>query len=139
MEPSGCGASNVYIESRATAALYTYTPYQPNAAALSNMYGTGIDVAHTEIETFGAYTATGLSRPMGTYSMLHSSPKAPLLAPVLVRAEPLRSVTATQDYGHGTTTVLTGRAYHRSGSPRQIHLHAAAFSPTAGLIAIRQT
>lgn len=41
VEPSGCGASNVYIESRATAALYTYTPYQPNAAALSNMYGTG--------------------------------------------------------------------------------------------------
>jgi hypothetical protein len=38
---TGCGASNVYIESKATAALYTYTPYQPNAAALANMYGTG--------------------------------------------------------------------------------------------------
>lgn len=37
----GCGASNVYIESKATAALYTYTPYQPNQAALQNMYGTG--------------------------------------------------------------------------------------------------
>lgn len=39
--PSGCGAGDVYIESKATAALYTYTPYQPNAAALANMYGTG--------------------------------------------------------------------------------------------------
>ena len=39
--PSGCGAGNVYIESKATAALYTYTPYQPNQAALNNMYGTG--------------------------------------------------------------------------------------------------
>ena len=39
--PSGCGASDVYIENRATAALYTYTPYQPNQAALNNMYGTG--------------------------------------------------------------------------------------------------
>ncbi len=38
---TGCGAGNVYIESKATAALYTYTPYQPNAAALANMYGTG--------------------------------------------------------------------------------------------------
>ncbi len=38
---TGCGASNVYIETKATAALYTYTPYQPNQAALSNMYGTG--------------------------------------------------------------------------------------------------
>ena len=38
---TGCGAGDVYIESKATAALYTYTPYQPNAAALNNMYGTG--------------------------------------------------------------------------------------------------
>lgn len=37
----GCGGSDVYIESKATAALYTYTPYQPNQAALNNMYGTG--------------------------------------------------------------------------------------------------
>jgi hypothetical protein len=37
----GCGAGNVYIESKATAALYTYTPYQPNQAALNNMYGLG--------------------------------------------------------------------------------------------------
>lgn len=38
---SNCGGSNVYIESMATAALYTYTPYQPNQTALNNMYGTG--------------------------------------------------------------------------------------------------
>ena len=38
---SACGASGVYIQNKATAALYIYTPYQPNAAALSNMYGTG--------------------------------------------------------------------------------------------------
>lgn len=36
-----CGSSNVGIQSSATAALYTYTPYQPNSAALSNLYGTG--------------------------------------------------------------------------------------------------
>lgn len=38
---SGCGGANVYIENKATAALYTYTPYQPNKAALNNLYGTG--------------------------------------------------------------------------------------------------
>ncbi len=37
----GCGGTNVYIQNNATAALYNYTPYQPNAAALNNMYGTG--------------------------------------------------------------------------------------------------
>lgn len=36
-----CGSGPVYIQTMATAALYTYTPYQPNDAALNNMYGTG--------------------------------------------------------------------------------------------------
>ncbi len=36
-----CGGSNVYIENQATAGLYIYTPYQPNAAALARLYGTG--------------------------------------------------------------------------------------------------
>ena len=38
---TSCGSSPVYIENAATAALYNYTPYQPNGAALNNMYGTG--------------------------------------------------------------------------------------------------
>ncbi|MDH6235944.1 hypothetical protein [Cryobacterium sp. CG_9.6] len=38
---SACGSSSVFIQNQATAGLYNYTPYQPNAAALSNLYGTG--------------------------------------------------------------------------------------------------
>lgn len=38
-----CGSSAVTIANRATAALYYYTPYQPNRAALANLYGTGDD------------------------------------------------------------------------------------------------
>ena len=38
---AGCGSSSVYIQNAATAALYNYTPYQPNQAALNNLYGTG--------------------------------------------------------------------------------------------------
>lgn len=38
---ANCGGTQVYIENRATAALYRYTPYQPNAAALSAGYGQG--------------------------------------------------------------------------------------------------
>ena len=38
---AGCGGTNVYIENAATAALYNYTPYQPNASALNNLYGSG--------------------------------------------------------------------------------------------------
>lgn len=38
---ANCGSSNVNIQTMATAALYTYTPYQPNQAALNNLYGLG--------------------------------------------------------------------------------------------------
>lgn len=38
---AGCGGSNVYIQNQATASLYNYTPYQPNASALNNLYGSG--------------------------------------------------------------------------------------------------
>lgn len=38
---SGCGSSPVYIQNKATAGLYYYTPYQPNAAALRAGYGEG--------------------------------------------------------------------------------------------------
>ncbi|MFT4285220.1 MAG: hypothetical protein QM598_10355, partial [Protaetiibacter sp.] len=36
-----CGSAPVYIRNWATAGLYYYTPYQPNAAALANLGGTG--------------------------------------------------------------------------------------------------
>ena len=36
-----CGYAPVFIQNVATASLYNYTPYQPNAAALNNMYGSG--------------------------------------------------------------------------------------------------
>ncbi|WP_291381689.1 cell wall-binding repeat-containing protein [Demequina sp.] len=36
---SSCGGTNVLIRNQATAGLYNYTPYQPNAVALSNVYG----------------------------------------------------------------------------------------------------
>jgi hypothetical protein len=38
---TGCGTSGVVVETKATAGLYNYTPYQPNQAALNNLYGTG--------------------------------------------------------------------------------------------------
>jgi cell wall-associated NlpC family hydrolase len=38
---SGCGGAPVAVRNRATATLYTYTPYQPNAASLAAFPGTG--------------------------------------------------------------------------------------------------
>ena len=38
---ASCSGTNVFIKSQATASLYNYTPYQPNQAALDNLYGSG--------------------------------------------------------------------------------------------------
>jgi uncharacterized protein with LGFP repeats len=38
---AGCGRKTVTIANAATAGLYNYTPYTPNAAAMANLYGTG--------------------------------------------------------------------------------------------------
>lgn len=38
---ASCGTKTVYIKNQATAGLYLYTPYTPNAAALAKLYGTG--------------------------------------------------------------------------------------------------
>jgi hypothetical protein len=38
---TSCGSTPVYIRNKATAALYNYTPYQPNAAALKAGYSVG--------------------------------------------------------------------------------------------------
>lgn len=38
---SSCGSTKVRMDNYATTGLYNYTPYQPNKAALDNMYGTG--------------------------------------------------------------------------------------------------
>ncbi|MER3387421.1 MAG: cell wall-binding repeat-containing protein [Microcella pacifica] len=38
---TACGSRQVTIRNAATAGLYNYTPYTPNAAAISNLYSTG--------------------------------------------------------------------------------------------------
>lgn len=38
---AACGSTSIVIRNYATAALYNYTPYQPNAAALANLRSTG--------------------------------------------------------------------------------------------------
>jgi len=38
---TACGGTTVNIQNRSTQALYNYTPYQPNQAALNAGYGTG--------------------------------------------------------------------------------------------------
>lgn len=50
-----CGAGDVLIQNQATAGLYNYTPYQPNAAALAHLYGTGDSCSSYGNRNFWAY------------------------------------------------------------------------------------
>ena len=62
---SGCGGSQVYVQNYATAALYNYTPYQPNAAALANLTGSGDGCSSYGNRNFWVYYSNWFGSPMG--------------------------------------------------------------------------
>jgi hypothetical protein len=64
---TGCGGSNVYIQNSATAALYTYTPYQPNQASLNNMNGTGDGCSSYGNRNFWRIFNDWFGKTKGTY------------------------------------------------------------------------
>jgi hypothetical protein len=72
--PSNCGGSNVYIQNSATAALYTYTPYQPNQAALANIYGSGDGCSAYGNRNFWRVFNDWFGKTKGTY--LLQSPRS---------------------------------------------------------------
>ena len=49
---ASCGRQNVEIENEATVALYLYTPYVPNQAALDNLYGIGDECSYYDNRNF---------------------------------------------------------------------------------------
>ncbi|TFC19196.1 hypothetical protein E3O19_03410 [Cryobacterium algoritolerans] len=64
--PNACGSSSVLIKNGATAALYYYTPYQPNAAALANLGGTGDACSSYGNRNFWVYYTNWFGSPTGT-------------------------------------------------------------------------
>jgi hypothetical protein len=73
---AACGRKTVYIKNQATAGLYIYTPYTPNAAAMANLYGTGDSCsAYGNRNFWRMYTdwfgsPTGGSSPIGSLDSL---------------------------------------------------------------------
>ena len=55
---AACGSSSVTIRNQATANLYNYTPYQPNSAALANLWGVGDSCSAYGNRNFWAYFNT---------------------------------------------------------------------------------
>lgn len=71
---AACGGTNLNIRNYATAALYNYTPYQPNPAALAAGYGTGDGCSSYGNRNFvNYYTDWFESRPAPEITSLNES------------------------------------------------------------------
>ena len=87
---SACGGASVYIQNQATASLYNYTPYQPNAAALSNLYGTGNSCSSYGNRNFWLFMTDWFAATPIWVSSVAVTPKS-----VVVEAGKTVSLTAT--------------------------------------------
>lgn len=65
---SSCGTKKVSISNWATAGLYNYTPYTPNSAALSNLYGTGNSCSSYGNRNFWRIYTDWFGSPIGRLS-----------------------------------------------------------------------
>ncbi len=106
---SRCGSSQVYIDNQATAALYIYTPYRPNQAALNNLYGTGDSCSsygnrnfwRLFTDWFGSTTKPHEVAISARYDALGDSARAALGAAVNSIRCNLRSNGCYQKYANG--------------------------------------
>jgi hypothetical protein len=73
---AACGSKSVFIKNQATANLYYYTPYTPNAAALANLNGSGDACSAYGNRNFWVYfndwfgSPTGPTKPFGSIESL---------------------------------------------------------------------
>lgn len=76
---ASCGSSDVLIANRATASLYYYTPYQPNAAALANQGGIGDGCSSYGNRNFWVYYNNYFGSPTQAVDPLASLDRAELV------------------------------------------------------------
>jgi hypothetical protein len=98
---SACGSSTVNIQNFATAALYSYTPYQPDAAALANLHGTGDGCSSYGNRNFWVYYNDWFGSTLG---------KPPVTVTNTTTGEPASYLLATDSAGSMNLYPSTGNA-----------------------------
>jgi hypothetical protein len=68
-----CGSKTFMLKSQATAALYYYTPYTPNEAALKNLYGTGDNCSAYGNRNFWRFFSDWFGSPIAGGFLLKSA------------------------------------------------------------------
>ena len=87
---ASCGSGRVYVANKATAALYYYTPYQPNAAALRAGYGLGDSCSAYGNRNFYNYFTDWFGSTQG-------KPAAPAVAPPVLSSVNTTNYVLTVD------------------------------------------
>lgn len=109
-----CGSSIVNIQNRATASLYSYTPYQPNQASLDAGYGTGNSCSSYGNRNFWLYFTDWFgSTRGGPFFKTTSSAKVYLLGANGTYYH-VRTPQQMEAYGYGsefTRTAVVGDSY----------------------------
>ncbi|MDZ4045933.1 MAG: cell wall-binding repeat-containing protein [Rhodoglobus sp.] len=100
-----CGGTNVNIQNNATAALYNYTPYQPNAESLANLYGSGGACGAHGNRNFWTYYHSWFGSP--TTSGISGLPVSSRIAGV-DRFDTAVKVSQQMTTGTGTVFVANG-------------------------------
>jgi hypothetical protein len=67
---ASCGTKTVDVQNQATASLYNYTPYTPNAAALGNLYGVGNSCSSYGNRNFWVYYSDWFGSPTSGTSLV---------------------------------------------------------------------
>ncbi|HMS23227.1 MAG TPA: hypothetical protein PKB09_00265 [Candidatus Saccharibacteria bacterium] len=88
---ASCGGRNVYIENKATAGLYNYTPYTPNAATLAADFGEEAPCGAYGNKNFWWYYNTWFDSPQITqnYSLIECSGEKYLVERFIKMKRPL--------------------------------------------------
>lgn len=103
---SACSGNTVYIENRSTQALYSYTPYQPNQAALNAEYGMGDSCSAYGNRNFYLYFRDWFGYNSGP-AAFKTANSSTIYLPVEGYKLTVPYMAAMQDYGISAEAVQT--------------------------------
>lgn len=129
-----CGSSVVYIHNVATASLYNYTPYQPNASALTSSYAAGDACSQTGNRNFYSFfsdwfgmTTYDVPGAIGVYWRSIGASQSEVGSPVG------RAVTYSANGGGHAQEFTSGYIYSSGAGTFHVRKNSAIFARYAAL------
>ncbi|QWW20263.1 cell wall-binding repeat-containing protein [Schaalia sp. 19OD2882] len=119
---TSCGSKRVTIRSAGTAALYNYTPYTPNAAALAAGGGTGDSCSSYGNRNFFRFHSLWFGRPNTALAPATQTPSAPATPNASAGGVPIVGGSLTRIFGADRYATAVAVARAAGLSTRTIHV-----------------